>query len=72
MATGLEIGRDAEGYEMEGQYPLALSKYESALGILLPELGNEPQGRRKTLLNCEVKKWLQRAEAVKQMVRKRK
>ena len=68
MSTGLEIGRDAEGYEIEGQYPLALSKYETALGILLPELGNEPPGRRKTLLQYEVKKWLQRAETVKKVV----
>lgn len=65
LHTGVEIAKAAELYELEGSYPLALAKYESALSLLLPLLATEPTGERKTMLHKEVTKWLRRAECVK-------
>ncbi len=66
LATGIEIAETAEAYELEAQYGVALEKYQSALGVLIPALQDEPAGRRKTLLHAEVSKWMRRAERVKE------
>ena len=68
MQTGLEIAKAAEEYELEAKYRVAHEKYEVALGILIPLLQVEPAGRRKTLLHSEVKRWLGRAESVKELM----
>lgn len=56
MADGLEIGEVAELYLAEGNYALALEKFQSCLGILVPLLGKEPPGRRRDLLHKQVNK----------------
>lgn len=67
LATGLEIARAAEEYEMEAQFVVALEKYQAALGILIPALQSELAGsRRRKLLHAEVSKWMKRAECVKE------
>ncbi len=68
LMTGLEIGRAAEEYELEGRFQASLDKYTSALGILLPLLGAEPSGERKKALGVEVNRWMNRAECVKQFI----
>lgn len=54
MLDALEIGRSAQMYVSEGQYKLALEKFESSLGILVPLLATEPSGIRKELLYKQV------------------
>lgn len=54
MADALEIGDIAELYLAEGNYALALEKFQSCLGILVPLLGKEPAGRRRDLLHKQV------------------
>lgn len=54
MADGLEIGAIAELYLAEGNYALALEKFQSCLGILVPLLRKEPPGRRRDLLHKQV------------------
>jgi hypothetical protein len=67
MSTGLEIAKAAEEYELEAQYVIALDKYQTALGMLIPLLQCEPRSsRRKTLLHAEVSKLMRRAECVKE------
>jgi len=67
LATGLEIARAAEEYELEAQFIVALEKYQAALGILIPALQSELAGsRRRKLLHDEVSKWMRRAECVKE------
>ncbi len=68
MATGLEIAKAAEGYELDGKYEVALEKYQTSLGLLLPLLSTEPRGPRKTLLHAEVNRWMNRAECVKDLM----
>jgi len=68
LKTGLEIMQSAELYELEGQYSVALDKYQTALGIILPALSKEPKGQRKTLLHSETKGWMSRAEKVKEVI----
>lgn len=68
LMNGLEIASAAEAYELENNYPTALAKYQSALGLLLPLLSEDPKGRRKTLLHGEVTKWMGRAEYIKQVL----
>ena len=68
LKTALEIMQSAELYELEGQYPTALEKYQVALGMLLPALNKEPKGPRKTLLASETELWMSRAEKVKNVI----
>ena len=68
LKTALEIMQSAELYELEGQYKIALEKYQLALGMLLPALNLEPKGKRRTLLASEIKHWMSRAEAVKEVI----
>ena len=68
LQTGLEIAKAAEEYELEANYKVAQDKYKTALGILIPLLSEEPAGGRKTLLHAEVKRWLTRAECVKELL----
>lgn len=54
MMDAFEIGEIAELYLAEGNYALALEKFQSCLGILVPLLGKEPAGRRRDLLHKQV------------------
>ncbi|XP_012281826.1 serine/threonine-protein kinase ULK3 [Orussus abietinus] len=65
MVDGLEIGEVAEEYLAEGNYTLALEKFKSCLGILVPLLGKEPPGRRRDLLYGQVQQWMKEAESCK-------
>ena len=65
MADALEIGEVAEQYLAEGNYALALEKFQSCLGILVPLLGKEPAGRRRDLLHKQVQLWMKEAESTK-------
>ncbi|XP_060815017.1 serine/threonine-protein kinase ULK3 isoform X1 [Bombus pascuorum] len=65
MADGLEIGAIAELYLAEGNYALALEKFQSCLGILVPLLRKEPPGRRRDLLHKQVQYWMKEAESTK-------
>ncbi|XP_012527854.1 serine/threonine-protein kinase ULK3 [Monomorium pharaonis] len=65
MMDALEIGEAAEQYLAEGSYALALEKFQSCLGILVPLLGKEPIGRRRDLLHKQVQIWMKEAESTK-------
>ena len=67
LKTALEIGQSAELYDHEGQLGIAFDKYQSALGLLIPLLQNEPKGDRKTMLSQEIKRWMSRAETIKDL-----
>jgi len=67
LKTAVEIGQSAELYDHEGQLGIAFDKYQSALGLLIPLLQNEPKGERKTLLSQEIKRWMSRAEIIKDL-----
>lgn len=54
MTAALEIGEAGEQYLAEGNYALALEKFQSCLGVLVPLLGKEPLGRRRDLLYKQV------------------
>ena len=69
LKLGIEIIVSAESYESEGHYDSALKNYEKGLEILLPLLKTEPSGPRKHLLTTHVKRWMSKAEAVKQVIR---
>ncbi|XP_076243644.1 unc-51 like kinase 3 homolog Aduk isoform X2 [Calliopsis andreniformis] len=68
MADALEIGEIAELYFAEGNYALALEKFQSCLGVLVPLLGKEPPGRRRDLLYKQVQLWMKAAESTKGLV----
>ncbi|KAL6265553.1 hypothetical protein P5V15_002348 [Pogonomyrmex californicus] len=65
MADALEIGEAAEQYLAEGNYTLALEKFQSCLSILVPLLGKEPLGRRRDLLHKQIQIWMKEAESTK-------
>ncbi|XP_020285583.1 serine/threonine-protein kinase ULK3 [Pseudomyrmex gracilis] len=65
MTDALEIGEAAEQYLAEGNYTLALEKFQSCLSILVPLLGKEPLGRRRELLHKQVQIWMKEAESTK-------
>ena len=67
LHTALEIGQSAEHYDLEGQHDVAFDKYQTALGLLIPLLSKEPKSERKTLLTHEVKRWMTRAETLKDL-----
>lgn len=67
LHTALEIGQSAEHYDLEGQNDVAFDKYQTALGLLIPLLSKEPKSERKTLLTLEVKRWMTRAETLKDL-----
>jgi len=54
MTDALEIGEAGEQYLAEGNYALALEKFQSCLSVLMPLLGKEPLGRRRDLLHKQV------------------
>lgn len=54
MMDAFEIGEIAELYLAEGNYALALEKFQSCLAILVLLLGKEPAGRRRDLLHKQV------------------
>lgn len=54
MVDALEIGEAAQQYLAEGNYALALEKFQSCLSVLVPLLGKEPIGRRRDLLHKQV------------------
>ncbi|KAH9520193.1 Serine/threonine-protein kinase ulk3 [Bulinus truncatus] len=55
----------AETEEQKEDFENCLHHYELALGGLLQILPGEPKGRRKDLLNSQVKKWMEKAEKIK-------
>ena len=68
LKLGIEILQSAESYEQEGQYKLALENYQKGLEILIPLLKKEPTGARKNILTPQVKRWMGKAEAVKELI----
>ncbi|KAK7790208.1 hypothetical protein R5R35_013171 [Gryllus longicercus] len=68
LTSALEIGRDAELYMAEGQYPTALEKFEACLGVLVPAIGKEPKGHRRDLMHCQIQRWLKAAEICKTLL----
>lgn len=56
LSAALEIAINAQMYLAEGKYELALEKFQSSLGILIPALPEEPNGKRKELLYRQVRK----------------
>ncbi|KAE8753055.1 hypothetical protein FOCC_FOCC000400 [Frankliniella occidentalis] len=67
LCTALEIGHTGEMYMTEGQYNLALGKFESCLATLMPLLAQEPRGPRRELLHKQVQHWLLLAESSKSL-----
>lgn len=67
LCTALEIGHTGEMYMTEGQYNLALGKFESCLAALMPLLAQEPRGPRRELLHKQVQHWLLLAESSKSL-----
>ena len=67
LHSALEIAQSAELYDQEGQIDVAFDKYQTSLGLLLPLLSQEPKGDRKTLLSQEIKRWMKRAETIKDL-----
>ncbi|XP_070511150.1 serine/threonine-protein kinase ULK3 isoform X2 [Cardiocondyla obscurior] len=65
MLDALEIGEAAEQYLAEGNYALALEKFQSCLSVLVPLLGKEPIGRRRDLLHKQIQIWMKEAESTK-------
>ena len=65
LYSALEIAQSAELYDQEGQTDVAFDKYQTSLGLLLPLLGKEHKGDRKNLLSQEIKRWMTRAETIK-------
>ncbi|XP_054285473.1 serine/threonine-protein kinase ULK3 isoform X2 [Macrosteles quadrilineatus] len=68
LRDALEIGQAAQMYLAEGQYQLALDKFQASLGVLVPLLATEPLGPRKELLYRQVQDWLKQAESVKALM----
>uniref|UniRef100_A0A1B6JPE1 Serine/threonine-protein kinase ULK3 n=1 Tax=Homalodisca liturata TaxID=320908 RepID=A0A1B6JPE1_9HEMI len=65
LRDALDIGTSAQMYLAEGQYQLALDKFQASLGVLVPLLATEPLGVRKDLLYRQIQDWLKQAESVK-------
>ncbi|KAH0955306.1 hypothetical protein HN011_003105 [Eciton burchellii] len=65
MTDALEIGEAGEQYLAEGNYALALEKFQSCLSVLMPLLGKEPLGRRRDLLHKQIQIWMKEAESTK-------
>lgn len=68
IADALEIGHAAELYMAEGQYQIALEKFEICLGVLVPGIREEPKGHRRDLLYSQIQLWLKAAEIAKAFV----
>jgi len=68
LKLGLEILQSAESYEKERQYKLALENYQKGLELMIPLLKTEPKGERKAALTPEIKRWMTKAEAVKELI----
>lgn len=54
LRDALDIGMLAQMYLAEGQYQLALDKFQASLEVLVPLLATEPLGVRKDLLYKQV------------------
>ena len=67
LHTALEIAQSAELYDFEGQHEVAFEKYQTALGLLIPLLSKEPKSDRKSVLTQEIKRWMSRAELLKDL-----
>ncbi|GAB6019905.1 Serine/threonine-protein kinase ulk3 [Chamberlinius hualienensis] len=65
LSAALKVAKLAEHQISLEMYQIALEKFQLALGTLIPLLSEEPKGRRRDLLCCQVQKWLQQAETVK-------
>lgn len=65
VQNALDIGRQAELYSYEHNFPLALESFKSALKVVVPLLEHEPNGTRKELLKQQVLEWMREAESIK-------
>lgn len=61
----LEIGQIGQMYMVQGDYKLALTKFESALGVLIPLLKSLQSSFKRDLLMHQIRKWLTLAESAK-------
>lgn len=68
VQDAMDIARQAELYSYEQNFPLALESFTSALNILVPLLKQEPNGKRKELLQQQVMDWMREAESIKGLV----
>jgi len=68
LKLGLEILLSAESYEKERQYKMALDNYQKGLELMIPLLRTEPKGERKAALTPQIKRWMTKAEAVKELI----
>lgn len=68
VQNALEIGRQAELYSYEQNFSAALDCFTSALNVLVPLLKDEPNGKRKELLQKQVMDWMREAESIKSLV----
>uniref|UniRef100_T1JMQ7 Serine/threonine-protein kinase ULK3 n=1 Tax=Strigamia maritima TaxID=126957 RepID=T1JMQ7_STRMM len=65
LHAALIVGESAEKLDQEDKYDEALNKYFLALDAMLPILQTELTGRRKELLNLQIRNWMERAEQIK-------
>lgn len=65
VQNALDIARQAELYSYEHNFPLALESFTTALNLLVPLLKQEPNGKRKNLLQQQVMDWMREAESIK-------
>ncbi|XP_071964439.1 serine/threonine-protein kinase ULK3-like [Antedon mediterranea] len=65
LKAALHTTCQAETFDEQERYQEAFSKYEEALGQLLPILQSEPKSHRRELLQTEVLRFMSRAEEIK-------
>lgn len=68
IQNALDIARQAELYSYEQNFPSALESFTTALNMLVPLLKQEPNGKRKDLLQQQVMDWMREAESIKGLV----
>lgn len=68
LQNGLDIGRQAELYAHEKSFQTSLETFQTALGILVPVLSNEPSENRKNLLHQQIMTWMNEAENIKLLI----
>ncbi|GFO34225.1 serine/threonine-protein kinase ulk3 [Plakobranchus ocellatus] len=65
LTAVLKVVNAALVEEQKENYEQCLHHYEIALGGALKLLPLEPKGKRKDLLNSQIKKWMEKAEKIK-------
>lgn len=64
----MDIARQGELYSYEQNFHAALESFTTALNTLVPLLKQEPNGKRKDLLQQQVMDWMREAESIKGLV----